>query len=66
MITSEQVVATTIATSATIIKATTATIEDVKAGVSNSGGQTSVIVESTSRAFTHGTNAATTQKVQTI
>ena len=67
MITSEKIAVTAIAiTTATTVKAAANTIEGKKAGVPNSGGQTNAIVESTSRAFTHGMIAVTNQKVQTI
>jgi hypothetical protein len=65
MITSEQIAATAIATTATIVKATANTIEGKKAEMLNSEGQTNVIVESTSRAFTHGMIAVIIPKAQT-
>jgi len=66
MITSKQIAATAIATTtATTVKAAANTIEGKKAEMLNSEGQTNVIVESTSRAFTHGMIAATIPKVQT-
>jgi len=65
MITSEQIAATAIATTATIVKATANTIEGKKAEMLSSEGQTNAIVESTSRACTHGMIAVIIPKAQT-
>ena len=66
MITSEQIAATAIAiTTATIVKAAANTIEGKKAEMLSSEGQTNAIVESTSRACTHGMIAVIIPKAQT-
>ena len=65
MSTSELIAATAIATTATIIKATANTIEGKKAEMLSSEGQTNAIVESTSRACTHGMIAVIIPKAQT-